>query len=286
LKEKLMQDHIRPVPAGDPTSEQRLETAQQERRERAQRRPATSRALPTDRLKFEVQVDALKALAVSSDNGKHSVGADDLATRLNLSPASAGLNNMFFTEMGLATKEGRGRYKPTPVTCEFARKHSFDAKAAGPVLGPAFSKTWCFQEVQRQTAMGRVTKDQMVRVLADAAQASNDHRVQLVGVLDWLSYAGLIEVKNDVVTVSSESTVDLAPDPPAAGAAEGITADPPGERSTKKDQGAPSIGEPSLSLSFDLALTANDLQRLSTEQITALFQAVGAVVAIKVAVNR
>jgi len=233
-------------------------------------------------LKFEVGVAGLKAIAVSSDNGKHAVGAEELAMRLNLSPASAGLNNAFFTEVGLVTKEGRGRYKPTELALEFARKHTFDQEAAGKVLAPAFRTTWCFQEVQKQVAMEpRVTKDQMVQVLAAAAGATNDHRVQLLGILDWLQYAGVIEIKDDVVTVvpTDSATPDPAPAPVVPPAPEGAAAAGKGT-TTQREHQAPQAA-PVMSLSFELALTAEGLQRLSPEQITALFGAVGTIVAIK-----
>ena len=194
-------EHIADRLTGE-TPEARLAEAHQIRQERAARRPSTDRALPTDRMKFEMGVNALKALAISSDYGKTAVGADEIATRLNVVPATAGLNNAFFTGVGLALREARGRYKPTPVVCEFARKHSFDAKAAGRLLGPTFRESWCFKEVVQQAAMTpKISRDQMVEVLATAAGATSDHRVQLVSILEWLAYAGVIEMTGDTITV-------------------------------------------------------------------------------------
>src|SRR4051812_28938615 len=100
-----MQDHLRAVPEssnGDPP----------EKRSRARSRARTSKPLPTDRMKFDLQVRALRAIVVESSNGQRAVGAEDIAPRLSVATVTAGLNNAFFAEAGLLTKEGKGRYRP------------------------------------------------------------------------------------------------------------------------------------------------------------------------------
>ena len=69
--------------------------------ERTRPRPRTAKALPTDRLKFEMQVRALKALAMESQNGSHPVGAPELAKRIGVAETTAPLNNAFFADAGL-----------------------------------------------------------------------------------------------------------------------------------------------------------------------------------------
>jgi hypothetical protein len=238
-------------------------------------------------MKFELGVNALKALAVSSDYGKVAVGADEMAARLNVVAATAGLNNAFFTSVGLATREGRGRYKPTPIVSEFARKHSFNPQEAGRLLGPALRESWCFAEVVRQAGMTpRIDRDQMVEVLAVAAGATREHRVQLVSILEWLAYAGVIEMTDNVITVV-DGIAEVAEQAAAGGAA---PASPPAPVRTPEGQGKVSTkggtlerprAEPIMSLGFDFSITAEELKQLSAEQITALYQAVGQVMAIK-----
>src|SRR5437762_638271 len=88
---------------------------------RARPRARASKALPTDRLKFEAQVKALSAIVLQSRNGQEAVGADDIAPRIGVVPATAGLNNAFFMEAGLVERESKGRYKPTPPAIEYQR---------------------------------------------------------------------------------------------------------------------------------------------------------------------
>src|SRR4051812_31015535 len=150
---------------------------------KAPAQPRPDKALPTDRLKFGQQVNALKAIAVASNNGAKAVGSDDIAPRIGVVAATAGLNNQFFMESGLITRESKGRYKPTKSVEAFARKHTFDAKGAGRELGPTLSETWYFQAVRQQLQMGTTSTQTMIRVLADAAGAVKAHEAKLASLL-------------------------------------------------------------------------------------------------------
>src|SRR5437867_12100874 len=69
------------------------------------------RPLPTDRAKFDTQTAALRAFVSASNRGEQPVGAADVAARISITEATAGLVNSFFVDAGFLTKEGKGRYK-------------------------------------------------------------------------------------------------------------------------------------------------------------------------------
>jgi hypothetical protein len=135
--------------------------------------------------------------------------------------------------------------------------------------------------------MGTVTKRRMIQVLADAAGASKDHQIQLLALLAWLEYAGLITTEGGSVQIATDAPVEtpLVDPPPDENATR--PADPAGEGTTteggRHDPQAKSEVEAEAALSFDfhLALTVDDLRRLSPDQIQALFAAVGTVMSIK-----
>lgn len=274
-----MNEHLRPVPeSGDSPAEPPSTT-----KKRAGQRPRAAKALPTNRMKFDMQVTALRAIAIESDYGKHAVNSEDIATRVGVIAATAGLNNQFFMEAGLVERVKKGHYRSTEAVNAFTREHSFKGDKAGVQLAETLKQSWFYREVERQLAMGTTTTSQMVEVLARAAGATKDHQVQLATLLTWLEYAGLITMANGQVHLTGaaapsppwrEPKPDMPDKPPADPASEGTT--------KTQRQTADAV----LSFSFDFALTADDLQRLSPEQIQAVFGAVGEVMAVKAAIQK
>src|SRR4051812_39930180 len=104
----MEQDHLRIVVDGGGTAER--EGAP----ERPARQPTTltrpTHALPTDRMRFETQVEALAAFARAT-RGDNVAGAKDIAARIGVTEATAALVNSFFVGVGFLTKVGKGRYK-------------------------------------------------------------------------------------------------------------------------------------------------------------------------------
>lgn len=272
----MQTDHLRPVPdegnAGGPKAGKK----------RTPQRPRARNPLPTDRLKLGAQVEGLKAYAAASGYGKEAVGANEIAPYLGVAPATAGLNNAFFADSGLLVRESKGLYKPTQATNEFARRYGFDAKRAGRELAEPLRGTWYFQTVERRLSMGPVTTADVIDTLAQTAGATKDHQVQLMSMLSWLELAGLVRIESgEVSLVANGSTVEKSPAASSNGAS-GQPADPEGEGTTQEEHGPQDPpAETVLSFSFDFKLTKSDLEGLSPDQITALFEAVGKVVAIK-----
>lgn len=164
----------------------------------------------------------------------------------------------------------------------------FDPDRAGRELGDTLREAWYFREVRKQLAMGRQTEAQMIEVLAEAAGASAERKLQLKWLLEWLRYAGLIDTKSGFVVLAGTEPADKTPipnkhdnkgdgKPPEAPTAPG---DPESKAATTGDHNERQA-EAVLSFSFDFSLTADDLSGLTPDQIRAVFEAVGTVMAIK-----
>lgn len=253
--------------------------------QRARPRPRTAKALPTDRLKFDAQVQALKALAMESHNGTRAVGAVELARRLGVADTTAGLNNNFFTEAGLAVKAGKGKYKPTEAALAFEREAGFDqAAAAKKNLAGPLVQTWFYKEIKSQIALGDAAEGRVIAVLASAAGASTAHRPKLTSVLEWLKLAGLITIKGGQVRLADDAAPETEnpepePNPETPATPEQNGGSPEGEKPTKiirQDRG-PVV----LEINFSCSYTAKDLAELDPEQIKALYEAVGGVQAVQ-----
>jgi hypothetical protein len=292
-----MQDqHLRPVPSvtddepqeSEPTGgsgEQTPPTSTQP----AKSKPRPTKALPTDRMKLEVQKKALSVIAIISDYGKVGVSAADMAPRLEVAATTAGLNNSFFHDAGLIVRDGKGKFKSTPAANDYALKFSFNADEAGLALREPLSQTWFYGVVRQQIkGMGPTPKAKLIELLAYEAGATKDYRVQLNSIVSWLEYAGLIESDDD----ETYKLTDAAPSSPESAEpekepepAKKPAPEPTPEGATKAPAGGQRNQDPEtiLGFSFDFALTGDELAKLSPEQITALFTAVGEVLKIKAA---
>lgn len=280
-------DHLKIVVDGDGNAER--ETAARPTRQASQRlRP--KKALPTDRAKFDTQAAALRAFVTASNRGEQAVGAADVAARISITEATAALVNNFFVEAGFLEKAGKGRYKPVRAVNEYQRLHGFDADEAAAKLAEPLRKSWYFTEVARELETGGTSETVLINVLARAAEAGDDRKAQLALILDWLEYSKLI-VRED------NGTVKLATD--AEQPAGGDGGDPPdsdeppakpnpgpdGKGATVDRGKVPPTAPQVVGFSFDFSLTADDLRKLTPEQITATFEAVGKVIAIKAAMD-
>ncbi len=285
-----MDQHLRPVPPADspdgangssrPTGGSMATPTRP--------RPRPRKALPTDRMKLEVQKKALSVLAIVSDYGKQGASASDMAPRLGVVATTAGLNNTFFKESGLVIQAGKGKFKSTEFANSFARKFSFDQEKAGLELREPLRDTWFYATV-RQTieGMGPTAKAKLIEVLAYEAGADSEYRVQLGSIVSWLEYAGLIE-SDDGDIFSLTAAGRESNDAPLEHAepteqAEDLVPQPTPEGSSTAQGGVQRGKDPEtvLGFAFDFTLTGDELAKLSPEQITALFTAVGEVLKIK-----
>jgi len=278
----MEQDHLKIVVDGDGNAER--EQPPPGRASRAPSRLRLKKSLPTERMKFDTQKAALVAFVTASDRGKEAVGATEIAARIGLSPDTAALVNNFFVEAGFVTKEGKGRYKPVESVNEYQRLYELQPEQAAKQLAEPLKKSWYFTEIAKELrGAGKVVEERLINVLGLAAGAGGDRRAQLELVLDWLEYARLIVREDGVVRLGFDVLGEdhEGGDPPAQDPLENDPADAKGKEPTKPRPGETPVSLQVLGFAFEFTLTADDLRKLSPEQIAALFKAVGEVMAIR-----
>jgi hypothetical protein len=250
---------------------------------RAVVRPRANLALPTDRMKFDAQVKALRAIVIESGNGQRPVTPKDMAPHIGVVEATAGLNNSFFMAAGLITRVRKGSYKPTQAAIEFNREAGFDMRAAKRHLAEPLRKTWFYEAVCERLELGDNTDKGVIRLLAAKAGASMDHLPKLASLLDWLAYAGLITMKDGKISLGEIAPVPDAPEAEEKPDTPSLTPPPPASEIPTTQ---PPAASPVLEFSFDFKLTADDLAALDAEQIKALFESVGGVMSIQAALSK
>jgi hypothetical protein len=249
---------------------------------RAPSKARPSYPVPTDRLKFEKQVEALRVVAVASNNGQQPVGADRMGSMMRIANTTAALNNAFFVDVGLLTKAGKGQYLPTDPTLEFQRKYSFDKAAAPQLLRSAFVGTWFHEAVHQRLTISPATKQDLVATIADIAGTDASYATQYGHLLEWLAYVGLLHFNEDGTARLLDS--DSSPTSEEAYAEGGDNLED--EQVVEVIEPEEPVVQPQdsqavVSLTLQVNITADDLTKLEPEQITALFQGVGAVASVK-----
>jgi len=180
-----------------------------------------SRALPTDRLSQEKQLLLLRCYAIASASAPEGKGVSlaELAKLSGLNISSVGLNNTFFSEMGLITKMGTG-YVPVAEVISYERAYQFNAETAGQKLAPALRKSWAGVALVQKLGARPMGEEEAIGELAEACKGGPEHRPQLKALLDYLELAALIE--HDGLTIrqgrlAREDGQVVRTDDPAAG---------------------------------------------------------------------
>ncbi|MGW3805868.1 hypothetical protein [Micromonospora sp. NPDC005113] len=245
--------------------------------------------LPTDRAKFEVQVEILRTFARLS-GGKRPVNSEQIANALKLSTNTAALSNGFFVESGWLTRVGRGQYVATEQAVAYNRRMEFGAPAAAvELLAEPARSAWYWQAVEPVLTGSRLSRNDVLVILADEANTSDEHRPQLENILQWLDFLNLIKTDGEYL-VATEAAPAAEETEPAQADAEGDTdlkakygqgsPDKPEERRTGSTTRVNGSGDVVIAFSTDLRLTGEDLAALTPDQIRALFEAVGTVASL------
>jgi hypothetical protein len=268
------QSHLRPVQ--DPADQ----------RERQPQRQRATKSLPTDRLKFDQQVRILQTLGRISGPGKRPVTAEELSRAVgDVANTTVGLSHGFFRDSGWIDRQARGRYVATDCLVEYGRRLAIDPtqpQRAIQALRDPVRQSWYWQVLQPNLAAGPVSIHEAIAMLAAEADAAMGHIPMLRNIVEWLRWVGLVTVSDDQLRLADATAepaeATSAPEPASDSPAATPTASA-GKKPTTGQGGSPP--DAVLAFSFDLHVTADDLSRLDPEQIKALFEAVGKVLAIK-----
>lgn len=270
---------------------------------RAEKRRRPSKSLPTDRIKFETQVRVLQTMGRLSGAGR-AVDNQRLSKALNgeVSHYTVGLSHAFFVDAGWLEKRGRGDYAASQALLDFTRRVSTGSELVKAVesLRTTAREAWFWRAVEPHLTHAAAPAHEVLVTLMQEAQVGEAHLPQLRILLEWLRFVGLIESTDDGIAAAGPART------PSTGTY--LPADSRGEVAPVRDAATPIPGAPTvatapthhaltevpaaapapskradsvLSLDVSLQVTAADLAKLNPEQIQALFQAVGAVLAIK-----
>jgi len=276
------------------------QTSQQPAPARREARPRPAKPLPTDRVKLGLQIRILRAVGRLGTD-KKPIPQDRLSDAIDKAagPASVMLSHSFFTDCGWLTRVGRGEYTASDALVKYSRILSADSNGhvqANAVLRSTAVNGWFWPVILPLIEHGPAPRSEVMVALMTAAEVGEAHKPQVSMLLDWLRYIDMIDVDDDekvslVVPPAPDQRdeAELHGGTPAATRPAGTQPDaeqqqkPPASNTSVSestiDRTPPAI--PVLAFDFTFELTADDLAKLSPEQIKAVYEAVGSVMAIK-----
>jgi hypothetical protein len=254
--------------------------------ERQQQRQRATRPLPTDRMKFDLQIKVLQTTARLSGPGRRPVSAPDLSRAVGaVVPATVILSHRFFRDCGWLEPRGRGLYAATDSLIEYSRQLAAGDPSgrARALLREPMKSAWFWAVLEPHLGEGTLAVNEALVLLMREAQASESHLPMLRNLIEWLAFVGLVEVNDERVVLAQDELTTSAkpvpvPDVPAVSASAVVS----GTATMETQAHVEPAGQPAvLTFGFDLSLTAEDLGKLAPDQITALFEGVGKVMAMK-----
>lgn len=186
------------------------------------------KVLPTDRLIFEKQLSVIRAYAAASGPDKQATTNNDVGSVAEISPGTISLCNPFLIDCGLLVREGM-KQRPTEVVFDYHAAWGWNQQTAAEKLYPAFANTWFAKVLTPRLSFRSLSVEEAVALLAQEAKASKDYKDQLLLLLSYLDVAGVINLKDNIVSKPNSRREFEAPAPEAPTAAPKIAPEAPRE---------------------------------------------------------
>jgi hypothetical protein len=226
--------------------------------------------------------------------------AEDLSAAIGLKGNTGGLSNKFFRDSGWIIPAGRGAYTAADPLMEYHRHLNVDPNdtsgARRYLADSARSSSW-YWEVLEPMLEGGIRQTLVLHTLSKEAGAY-EHTEQLLLILEWLEWLGLIRRDGETVfPAASEGSLRAETDSPAdeepeqepateeapAGqdaAMESALAEQETAAAGNAQKPADRDARPTeeidtsalVSFSFNVRITADDAAKLSAEQLKALLE--------------
>ena len=175
--------------------------------EEKKKRKRTKRkfSLPEANLKFEKEIEILKALVESSRKGEHPVSYKEIHEEIHKvvrSKTYISSELAFFAYAGMAKKEKGSEYLPTKEVIEFVNSLNWDEDDAKIKLREILSKSW-FGDITIKILKdngGKIRLDDLVKKIGKKAEADPNKDVKAIKrLVKWLEYAGIVEIDENKI---------------------------------------------------------------------------------------
>ncbi|MGY1640666.1 hypothetical protein ACI782_05965 [Geodermatophilus sp. SYSU D00703] len=251
-------------------------------------------------MKVDAQVRVLEAFAKhsSAPDGRFVTSDAISSTVKDVSHHSFPLSNAFFVDAKWLVKQGRGEYAATEALLNYRRRAALNADdpRAKQALRESMTEAWFWTPIKNQLQFGGAEEADVLHNLMLEAGATPEHKSQLKNLVEWVKWVGLIRDEGERLVLvgdggeaeprmeDSEDKATLGEQASNGRGSDDRRSDAPGDTDSRRQPPLPDTtprAVPILAFDFSFQLTAEELTKLSPEQIQALFAAVGNVMSIR-----
>lgn len=229
-----------------------------ERTRRIRLRPTLP--LPSARMKFEKELEMLRAYVSQSKSGTNPVDFKEVAKLIDIDDTAISSSKKFWEEIGALIRVSQGKHKPSTSIIRWANKVDFDPNEANAILHTVFDGAWFGAKIREALEVNRqLDKERLTVVVANIAGGEKNAtgpRVRLL--MEMLLKTGYLrETEEGSITMAAAGTVPKpgmdADSPPGALSQDDVRLD---VRSSPEHRGTTTLRElPVPSISLNLAIT-------------------------------
>lgn len=164
----------------------------------------TKHVMPSLRIKEGKALEVLIGYAKLSGADRDAVTNKLVAEALGVSPTNTSTANPFFVDIGLLIK-GKDGFIPANEVYEFNQRLEWNDADAAHKLRPIIEKTWFSGAVIHKLKLRDMPEDDVIKDLAEAADAGPSCEQQLKTLLFFMEAAGMIVRQNGAVSIVRDS---------------------------------------------------------------------------------
>jgi hypothetical protein len=181
----------------------------------AQNKPRTRplKTLPTERIKFERQLDLIRAYGVTYRTTNKPVANIEVAKSVGMQESTTSMANAFFTSIGILQRGGDGKFTPASEVLDFATAYDWGPESAPQKLRPLLARTWFGEALLPRVSFNAMEESKAQEVLALAASASKEYRAQIAMLIDYLAVGGVVQRDGGLIRARDGGDVPQAATP-------------------------------------------------------------------------
>lgn len=252
-----------------------------EKKERASNKKARpTKILATDRIKFEKQLELLRAYGVASGADRKPVQNREAAGYVNMKESTSTHANAFFVGSGLLAR-GDGGFIPCEEVLALARAFQWNPETANRKLAPVLQRTWFAEALLPKLQFGALSEVDAINILADLASAGPEYERNLRATIDYLEVSNLVQRDGDQIRLASQGmeSPTVIPDPEVA-------EEVPPNSSSQVTTGFTTPGVGRVSFHIDVNVDMTEMSSWEAARITAFFTGIAQVLAAKGSIEK
>jgi hypothetical protein len=179
-------------------------------------RPKPSKVLPTDRIRFDKQLDILRAFAAVSGHERKPVTLKEAGGVVDMADSTIAQITPFFADLGLIVREKKSENKgfiPSNEAIAYQKAYEWDKVNAAKKLAPLFSGAWFAESLMPKLKFRQVNEKEAINDLAEIAGVGPDKEFSLRFILDYLVVVGVIERDAAGLLRATSGSSEQAPPP-------------------------------------------------------------------------